>query len=153
MKKKLRIPLIIAACLAVFCLGFLLAGMTVPRSFYKLPRGRGSVPPAQASGTVTIVLEGTYPGFSDTPVTAEQAAPGRRVMYALRAQKYTWGFPLLRPRNDGLAICEMTGCTPEYIAYWDGRYLWLPNERGTWWHSYAPSSPKELDEALRTAKR
>ena len=152
MKKKLQIPLISAACLSVFCLGFLLAGMTIPRSFDSLPQKCGIMPPVQSSKSIGIVHEGTYPGFADTPVTAEQAAPGRRVLYALNQQKYTWAFPLLRPRDGGIAIYEMTGCSPEYIAYWDGKYLWVPKDFEGPWTGYAPTSPKELDEALRTAK-
>ena len=149
MKKKPRIPLIIAGILAVSCLGFLLAGMTIPRSFDHLSSKRGITSPARASKSIAIVHEGTYPGFSDTPVTAEQAAPSQQALYALDRQKYTWAFPLLRPRNGGIAIYELTGCSPEYIAYWDGRHLWLPKGFEGPWVGYAPTSPEELDQALR----
>ncbi len=153
MKKKLQIPLIIAAFPAVFCLGFLLAGMIIPRSYDQLPQKRGITSPARESESITILHEGSYPGFADVPVSREQAAPGRSVMYALQDQKYTWILPFLRPRDGGFAIYEMWGCTPEYIAYWDGKYLWLPKDFEGPWAGYAPTSPEELDQALRTAGR
>lgn len=151
MKRKLWVPLIIAGLLAVFCLGFLAAGMVTPRSYRELPRGKTASAPAQAAESITLVYEGTYPGFSDVPVSAKDAAPSRRVIHALNQQKYTWAFPLLRPRDEGLAIYELTGCTPECVAYWDGRYLWLPKNYNGRWRGYAPSSPEELDRALRNA--
>ena len=71
MKKKLRIPLILAGSLALFCLGFLLAGMTIPRSFQSLPHKNcltapGAESPERAEPTKI------YLGLSLSP------APGRR---------------------------------------------------------------------------
>ncbi|USF27179.1 hypothetical protein N510_002125 [Firmicutes bacterium ASF500] len=92
MKKKLWVPLIIVGLLAIFCLGFLLAGMTTPRSFDQLPQETGGQIPARGAHSIAILSEGSYPGFADTSVTAQQAAPGRRALYALGQQKYTWAF-------------------------------------------------------------
>lgn len=150
MKKKLRTPLIIAGLLAVFCLGFLAAGMTVPRSFHQLPQKTGGQIPARGARSIVILPEGSYPGFSDTPVTAQQAAPGRRALYALGQQKYTWAFPLSKPQEGGILIYELSGCMPEYRAYWDGRYLWLPRGFDGPWRGYRPSDPEQLSQALES---
>ena len=122
MRKKLWIPLTFAGFLALFCLGFLLAGMTIPRSFDQLPKKRGAMPPVQNTKSIAILYEGTYPGFSDTSVTAEQAAPSRRVLHALSRQTYTWAFPLLRPRDGGIAIYELTGWTRPCAPPSDNEY-------------------------------
>lgn len=148
MKKKLRIPLIIAGFLAMFCLGFLLAGMTIPHSFHQLPQETGSTAPVRATHSIAILLEGSYPGFSDTPVTAKEAAPGRKAIYALEQQSYTWAFPLCRPHTGGISIYQLSGCSPEYRAYWDGRYLWLPKGYDGPWLGYRPSDPDQLNETL-----
>jgi len=148
--KKLWIPLGIVACLAVFCAGFLLAGMTSGRPFDDLPQGSDLAPPAQPADSITVLQEGTFPGLSDVPVTAEQAAPGRKVMYALREQKYTWILPFLRPRDGGISIYKLRSCTPECIAYWDGSHLWLYNRPKDLWQGYRPISPDKLDETLQS---
>jgi len=57
-------------------------------------------------------------------------------------------FPLIRPSKKGIGICEVSGCSPSYIAYWDGKHLWLPDEGH--WRGYAPSSPDELEKVLQT---
>lgn len=150
MKKKLRIPLIIAGSLAVFCLGFLLAGMTIPCSFNQLPQETGGQFPVRNAHSIVILSEGSYPGFADTPVTAQQAAPGRMALYALGQQKYTWAFPLSKPQEGGILIYELSGCTPEYRAYWDGRCLWLPRGFDGPWRGYRPSDPSELSETLES---
>ena len=151
MKKKLWIPLIAAGFLAVFCLGFLLTDLTIKRSFDQLTRGYDSATPAREAQNIGVLIEGDYPGLSDEPVTAEEALPGRKAMYALRQQKYSWILPFLKPHNGGIAIGQARGCSPEEIAYWDGRYLWLPQGFGNSWTGYAPSSPKELEDALQAA--
>lgn len=150
MRKKFRIPLIIAACLAVICLGFLAAGMTVPRSFHQLPQKTGIQIPARGAHSIAILPEGAYPGFSDTPVTAQEAAPGRRTLYALEQQKYTWALPFSKPQEGGILIYELSGCTPEYRAYWDGRCLWLPRGFNGPWKGYRPSDPEQLSQALES---
>ena len=150
MKKKVWIPLFAAFCLAVFCLGFLLAGMTIPRSFDQLPQETGGQIPAREAHSIVILPEGSYPGFADTPVTAKQAAPGRRTLYALGQQKYTWAFPLSKPREGGILIYKLSGCTPEYRAYWDGRHLWLPRGFDGPWRGYRPSDPNQLNQALES---
>ena len=150
MKKKLWVPLIIVGLLAIFCLGFLLAGMTTPRSFDQLPQETGGQIPAREAHSIALLSEGSYPGFADTPVTAQQAAPGRRALYALGQQKYTWAFPLSKPQEGGILIYKSSGCTPEYRAYWDGRHLWLPRGFDGPWRGYRPSDPDKLDETLKS---
>lgn len=148
MKKKLRILLSAAACLVIFYLGFLIAGMTIPRSFRQLPQKTGGMAPVRAAHSIAILPEDSYPGFSDIPVTAEQAAPGRKAVYALEQQTYTLAFPLCRPHTGGISIYKLSGCSPEYKAYWDGRYLWLPKGFDGPWMGYRPSDPDQLNETL-----
>lgn len=149
MKKKWQMTRLIPVGLAVFCLGFLLAGLTIPRSFRSLPRGEYGMLPVRAAKSIAILKEGTFPGMSDTPVTTQETVPGRKAMYTLEQQKYTWALPFHKPREDGIALYELTGCSPEYKAYWDGRYLWLPPEQyNAPWRGYAPSSPAQLEESL-----
>ena len=146
MKKKLRGPLKIILWLVLAYLIILF----VPRPFNWLIRKSAIQPPAQESNAIVIVYEGTYPGFADIPTTAEQAEPGQKAMSALRAQGYAWTLPFVKPKDGGIAIYELTGCTPEYLAYWDGRYLWLPkSQEGPWW-GYAPFSPRKLDKTLKS---
>lgn len=151
MKKRITIPLAIVGCLAISCLGLLLADITAKRSFDQLSRGYATAPPAREAQNIGVLIEGDYPGLSDEPVTAKEAQPGRKVMYALRQQRYSWIPPFFKPQDGGIAIGQTRGCSPEEIAYWDGKHLWLPGEKDGHWRGCSPSSPKELEEALQDA--
>lgn len=151
MKKRITIPLAIVGCLAISCLGLLLADITAKRSFDQLSRGYATAPPAREAQNIGVLIEGDYPGLSDEPVTAEGAAPGRAALDALRGQKYTRLLPFSRPAAGGVALREVSGCSSWCIAYWDGKHLWLPGEKDGHWRGCSPSSPKELEEALQDA--
>lgn len=161
MKNRLWIFLTIAGVLAVFCLGFFLGYVTEELTYDQIANYHAKIPtvsvdlsagaPAHAGRSIQILHEGDYPGMSDEPVTAKEAQPGRKVMYALRQQRYSWIPPFFKPQDGGIAIGQTRGCSPEEIAYWDGRYLWLPKDHDGHWRGCSPSSPKELEEALQDA--
>ena len=150
MKKKLWILCVIAILLLAGASGFTLAYMSEKFTYDQIA-GLANEPPAHAAHSVGVLHEGDFPGMSDTPVTAEEAAPGWATLRALRGQEYTRAFPLLKPTGNGIAIREISGCTPFYIAYWDGKRLWLPDKEDGHWRGYVPSAPKALDEALQAA--
>ena len=141
MKKRITIPLAIVGCLAISCLGLLLADITAKRSFDQLSRGYATAPPAREAQNIGVLIEGDYPGLSDDPVTAEGAAPGRAALDAVRGQKYTRLLPFSRPAAGGVALREVSGCSSWCIAYWDGKHLWLPGEKDGHWRGCSPSSP------------
>lgn len=149
MKWKLRFPQTIAAGLALMLLSVLLADKLIGRPYAMLPKGCDIVPPAQSAKTIGILIEGTCPGMSDVPVTARQAIPGQSAMRVLREQRYSWIPPFTQPRDGGIQISQASGCGPEVLGYWDGRYLWLPRGPGTPWRGYAPASPETVEEALQ----
>ena len=152
MKKLLWSLCVIAVLLSAFCLGLTAAYITSDYSTeefsYEQIKGSNADPHPQSAHFINIFYEGDFPGMSITPVTAQQAEPGTKALNALRGQTYTRLFPLIRPSKKGIGICEVSGCSPSYIAYWDGKHLWLPDEGH--WRGYAPSSPDELEEALQT---
>lgn len=149
MKKKLWIFCALAVLLAAPILGFTLAYMSEEQSYDQI-KGIAIAPPAQAARSIGILHEGDFPGMSDVPVTAQQAAPGRATLNALREQNYTRAFPFLRPDKGGIAVRDINGCTPWYIAYWDGSHLWLPGEGEGQWQGYLPSNPSKLGETLES---
>lgn len=148
--KKLLWPLcVIAVLLSAAVGGFALAYLTEEQSYDQI-KGADIAPPAQAARSIGILHEGDFPGMSDVPVTAQQAAPGRATLNALREQSYTRAFPFLRPDKGGIAVRDINGCTPWYIAYWDGNHLWLPGEAEGQWQGYIPSNPDKLGETLES---
>ena len=152
MKKLLWSLCVIAVLLSAFGLGLTAAYVTSDYSTEELSydqiKGSNIDPHPQSAHFINIFYEGDFPGMSIKPVTAQQAEPGTKALNALRGQTYTRLFPLIRPSKKGIGICEVSGCSPSYIAYWDGRHLWLPDEGH--WRGYAPSSPDELEEVLQT---
>ena len=152
MKKKLWILCIIAVLLSSFGLGlaagYVASGYSTEEFSYDQIKGSNADPHPQSARFINIFYEGDFPGMSIKPVTAQQAEPGTKALNALRGQTYTRLFPLIRPSKKGIGICEVSGCSPSYIAYWDGKHLWLPDEGH--WRGYAPSSPDELEEVLQT---
>lgn len=152
MKKKLMLLLAVLFLAASACSGYALAYMTETLRYDQIS-GKGYGPPARAERTISVLREGDYPGLSDVPVTAEEAAPGRAALKVLRGQRYTRALPFLKPAEDGIAVRECIGCSPWCIAYWDGACLWLPGEQEGKWLGYAPSDPEGLGEALETLCR
>ncbi len=148
MKKLLWSLCVIAVLLSAAAGGFALAYLTEEVTFDQIEVSGCGIPD-KAACTIRILHEGDYPGLSDFPVTAEQAAPGRAALNALRGQKYTRVLPFLKPGKGGIAVCETSGCSSSYIAYWDGKYLWASGEGEKPWRGYAPSSPDELREVLQ----
>ena len=87
--KKLLWPLCtLLVLLTAFGLG-LTAAYLAEELTYDQIKNSGCGIPEIAAHTITILHEGDYPGMSDFPVSAEQAAPGRAALNALRGQRYT----------------------------------------------------------------
>lgn len=150
MKKRLWISLCTLACLTIiFCLGFLLAELTAKRSFDRLPQGSDLTPPVHAGSSITVFQTSDHPGLSNTPITAEQAKPGRKAINALRGQTYT-RLLFSNPQSGGIAIYQTVGCSSECFAYWDGTGLWLYNRHKDRWQGYRPAVPNELNETLES---
>ena len=160
MKKRLWVFLTVAGVLAVFCLGFFLGYLTQELTYDQIANYHAKIPavyvdlgagtPARAGRSIRILHEGDYPGMSDEPVTAEEAAPGRAVLIALRGQTYTRPLPFVRPAAGGVALREVSGCSSRCIAYWDGKHLWLPGEKDGQWQGCRPSNPDKLSETLNS---
>ena len=107
--------------------------------------------PAQPGEMFSYATVGAYPGFSDELVPWEAGQSGRD-FYDLLG-KYTYAsIPLPCPWPGGLAVSTATGCSPEYAAYWDGLFLWLPTvqREKLVWRAYLPSSPWDLNENIKT---
>ena len=149
MKKLLWSIFVIAALLSAAVGGFALAYMTEEVTFDQI-KSSGCGFPDSPAHTITVLHEGDYPGFSDTPVTARRAAPGRAALNALRGQKYTRALPFFKPDKGGIAVREISGCSASYLAYWDGKHLWASGEGKKPWKGYAPSNPDELQETLKS---
>ncbi len=152
-KKKLWILLsVIAACLAVavIALGLHLAFDRVPLRQIDRVTNAGS-PPAQPAEVFSYATVGAYPGLSDEPVPWEDGQRGRD-LYALLGQYTYASVPLPLPHPGGLAVSTATGCSPDYVAYWDGLLLWFPTVRGEKliWQAYLPSSPGDLSKSIHT---
>ena len=148
--KKLLWPLcVIAILLSAATGGFALAYLTEEVTFDQIKSSGYGFPDSPAH-TITILHEGDYPGLSDFPVTAEQAAPGRAALNALRGQRYTRALPLLKPGKGGIAGREISGCSASYLAYWDGKHLWVSGKEENQWQGYAPSNPDKLQETLKS---
>ena len=109
--------------------------------------GHGS-PPAHAYHIISVVKEGKYVGFSDTPVSAEEAARGKEVLSLLRSQWYLLIPFLLDPKDGGIGILGSDGCSPDYLAYWDGTLLWIPGIFTGISFAYLPLFSPSLDEKL-----
>lgn len=116
MKKLLWSLCVIAVLLSAFCLGLTAAYITSDYSTeefsYEQIKGSNADPHPQSAHFIHIFYEGDFPGMSDTPVSAERAEPGKKVLNALQGQTYTRLFPLIRPSKKGIGIHEVSGCTP-----------------------------------------
>ena len=145
---KRLVPLLLTALALLTCLHLSFHRVQF-REIARAPNGAGQ-PPAQPGHTFSYPTAGTYPGFSDRPVSWEEGKAGRDFFRLLG--EYTYApVPLLRPRARGVAAYTITGCTPEYTAYWDGLLLWLPvlRQEQLVWRGYLPSSPGELGAKLQ----
>ena len=149
MKKTLWVLLTAVVLIGSVGIGFYLAYLTETFSYDQIA-GTDYYLPAKEAHHISILREGDFPGMSDEPVTAEQAAPGQAALYALRGQKYTRALPFHKPRDGGIGIHQVNGCTPEADAYWDGKYLWVPQGMEKPWRCYIPSDPDKLGEKLKS---
>lgn len=159
--KKLLWPLcVIAVLLSAAGLGFTLAYLTEELTYDQIADYDVEVPavhvdsdagtPAYAHRSIRILHKGDYPGMSDVPITAEEAAPGWATLNALRGETYTRLLPFVRPVKDGIALREVSGCSSWCVAYWDGKHLWLPGEKEDQWRGCLPSDPDRLDKTLKS---
>ena len=149
MKKKGLIFSLIAVILAVLCFAcvpFLLQPALRFGQIYSSP-GSAVEPPAKTEEYLFIVEEGTYPGFSDVPVSEEQGRPYREVFAALQEQQYKKLPSFISPASDGIAIRAAIGCSPAYLFYWDGFALWVHSTQDGWL-GYVPSEPEVLETTL-----
>ena len=147
MKKKVISSLIILAVLAAAGVCYYQLGQT---SFDRAFQGYAVLPPAEAEASIGLLVEGTYPGLSDTPITWEQARPSRQTLQALRNHRYLPLPPLASPPDGGIDISQADGCSPVYLAYWDGVLLWLPAANSERWRPFLPLPPHSLGEELNT---
>lgn len=155
MKKKLQISLIFAAvCLVALATAIALHLTLDHLTLSQIHRAScADTPPAAAKRTFSYATVGAYPGFSDEPVSWEEGQSGRDFYALLGEHTYTRIY-LLRPRQGGTAVSTTTGCSPKYVAYWDGRFLWFPvirRERLVW-DGYLPSSPRQFGESLNALR-
>ena len=158
--KKLLWPLcVITVILSAAGLGFLLAYQTEELTYDQIvDRDTGACGlhvdgigiPVHVYRSIRVLHEGDYLGLSDTPVPAERAAPGRAALNALQSEKYTRPLPFVRPAEGGVALREISGCSTWYIAYWDGKYLWLPGKEDDQWRGFLPSDPSKLSQILES---
>ena len=147
MKKKIILSLAVLGLLVAAGAWYCFMEQT---TFDQAFQGYSYGPPASAAASFTVVREGTFPGFSDTPVTAEEGRPYRDLMTALRGQKYI-PLPALSGAPDGgTAIYYLSGCSPGCMAYWDGFLLWLPATDSEQWRPFLPLPPHSLGEELNT---
>ena len=149
MKKLLWILCVMVVLLSAAAGGVALAYLTEELTYDQIEQSGCGIPD-KAAHTITILHEGDYPGMSDFPVTAEQAAPGRAVLNALRGQRYTRALPFRKPGANGIAVREVSGCSSSYVAYWDGKHLWTSGKEENQWQGYAPSNPDKLGETLKS---
>ena len=145
MKKKAIFSLVILVLVMAAGTLYCLMGQT---TFDNTFQGYDIEPPAIPTDSFTVVRQGTFPGFSDTPVTFDEGQNYRELLTALRGQDYL-PFPSLPGAPDGgIAIYYLSGCTPECMAYWDGTFLWLPASAPGRWNRFLPLPPHSLGEQL-----
>ena len=152
MKKKHLIISLIAVILAVLCFAYVPFLLRDPAlSFKQIYPGPGSAikPPAKAGKYRSIAKDGTYPGFSDEPISEEQGRSYQEVFAALQKQQYKKIPFFIFPASGGIAIKTIIGCSPAISFYWDGFALWVHSAQDGW-AGYAPSSPKILGATLNT---
>ena len=152
MKKKRLMFSLIAVVLAVLCFAYVFFFLNSPTlRFGQIYSSHGSAvePPAKTERYLSIVEEGTFPGFSDTPVSEEQGRPYREVFAALQKQQYKKIPSFIPPVSEGIAIETLIGCSPTILFYWDGFALWVHSIQDGW-TGYVPSEPKVLETTLNT---
>lgn len=143
MKKKLSFRLVVLVLLVVGVLHYW-AAPTFDHAF----QCNGIGPPAEPADSVSVLREGTYPGLSDTPVTFDEGRDYRKLLAALRGQRYLRLPSLLGAPDGGTAFYTASGCTPECMAYWDGTFLWLASNHSSQWRRFLLLPPGRLGEKL-----
>ena len=133
MKKKAIFSLVILVLVMAAGTLYCVMGQT---TFDNAFQGYDIEPPAIPTDSFTVVRQGTFPGFSDTPVTFDEG------------QNYL-PFPSLPGAPDGgIAVYYLSSCTPECMAYWDGTFLWLPASAPGRGNRFLPLPPHSLGEQL-----
>ena len=141
-KRRYVIPLLILAALLLLCEIFSLR--------QDFQRFNNDNVPFLAASRIYIVREGDYPGMRDDPVTQEEAAKGEDVLALLRSQNYLLVPLWPGPREGGIVIERLEGCSPECLAYWDGSLLWIPGRYTGKWRAHIPLFSPSLGEKLDT---
>ena len=145
-RKKLIPALILWLVLFVAVACYWIFGQT---TFDQAFQGYAAEAPAGAAHSLGVSPPGSYPGLSSSPVSPEEAQSYQALLGALRSQKYLPLPALLDPPSGGISLSIVTGCSPSYIAYWDGTLLWIPTENSDSWRPYVPLSPAALDQSIR----
>lgn len=140
MKKKLWIPLFAVFCLAVFCLGFLLADLTAPRTFDELWCRCDLDTPAKPGENIYLCCGPTWEEPEGYP---ELDKIYRSVMRLFQSQSYRRSLFSFLPRDGGIYLTVRMGCEAYSLAYWSCGVLWIPTDNHRW-TAYKPSSPEAL---------
>ena len=146
-KRRYVIPLLIVLILAALIAAD--AALSLHQDFENYP-SRSLPGDPRAADRIAVLTVGDYPGMRDDPVTEEEAAPGHEALALLRSQSYLMVPLWPRPREGGIEIYNLSGCTPEPMAYWDGSLLWIPGKYTGKWRAHIPLSDPSLGEKLDT---
>lgn len=138
MKKKLWIPFFAAFCLAVFCLGFLLADLTAPRTFDELWCRCDLETPAKPGENIYLCYGPTWEEPEGYP---EADKIYHTVMRLFQGQSYRRSILSFSPSDGGTYLTVRMGCEAYGLAYWSCGTLWIPTEDCRW-TAYKPSFPE-----------
>ena len=130
-KKTVRLIVLLLLCAVAFMVWFAFS----VRSFDRIDSSSGfsffACDPVPKQ-SLSLAPSGSFPGFSDTPVSWEDGRNYRALYLALRKPRYLVLPGLFPPPDGGTAIYELSGCVPMPICYWAEGLLWLPTRNGGW---------------------